>query len=281
MSYSKLIILLLAITLCSCTADNAEKLYPTNDVEASLYYTTTLKSIIDSKCISCHHYHTEGANRYDTYEKTKSNISQMLGRINATSNIVMPPAESTQLTTEEKLAFTEFFNILNADSDEENQPIEISWTAYKYPDFDNRSPVSGTFDLITKATLNQNATTTLDILKNAVVEVNAWSVNVGNEPERTQNVLSFFKLFSNTITGTINSYNSENAIIAFKMNGIEQESDFAITIDEDVLILDGKIENMNIFNWQSAYNVLDDICGDYHENKVWEDIDITIKIMTN
>ncbi|WP_298496643.1 hypothetical protein [uncultured Algibacter sp.] len=262
----------------ACTSNHAEELYPTNDTEAKLYYETTLKPVIDTKCISCHVYHTEGANRYDSYEKTKSNISQMLERINATTNIVMPPADQEQLSTEEKNSFKTFLNILQSDSPQDDNPIKVNWTAYKYPDFDNRAGVSGTFDSVISYNLNDSAVNLIDLLNGANVLIDASSVNVGNETERTQNVASFFNAFTSQISGIVDNYNEENAWITFSMNGISQQVVLDVILESNKIILNGKIPDLNVFNWENAYNVFNTICGEYHENKLWEDVKISIEI---
>ncbi len=102
----------LSVFFGSCTSTNVEELYQTSDQEARQIYNSELKEVIENKCISCHIFHLEGTNRYDNFEKTKSSIAQMLTRINSTSNIVMPPADSSQLTQEEKALFQQFLNAL-------------------------------------------------------------------------------------------------------------------------------------------------------------------------
>ncbi|KAA5825719.1 YceI family protein [Algibacter amylolyticus] len=280
MRYNRIVFLIAIVQLClftSCTSNHADELYPSNDAEAKVYYETTLKSVIDNKCISCHLYHTEGANRYDSYEKSKSNISQMLERINATTNIVMPPADQEQLTEDEKNSFKTFLDILQSETPQGN-PIKVTWTAYKYPDFDNRAGVSGTFNTVISYNLNSTAENLIDLLNGANVVIDASSVNVGNEPERTQNVASFFNAFTAQISGTVDSYNNENAWVTFNMNGISQQVVLNVSLETNKIILDGTIPDLNVFNWENAYNVFNAICGEYHENKLWEDVKISIEI---
>ena len=85
MPYFKSVISCLAgiVLLNGCTSDSADQLYPTNDDAALVIYDQQLKTIIEDKCISCHLYHLEGANRYDSFDKTKSSIGQMVERITA------------------------------------------------------------------------------------------------------------------------------------------------------------------------------------------------------
>lgn len=266
--------ILFTFVIIGCTEDSAEKLYPTNDIEASAFYESNLKPIIQEKCISCHVYHLEGANRYDTYEKTKSSISQMIERINSNSNIVMPPADSAQLTDEEKQIFDEFINILNS-NDNETARVDVAWTAYKYIDFDSRGPVSGNFDSIDYTLNITDIENPEDILRDAEILIDASSVNVGDEPQRTGNVKLFFSVFTSEISGKIIEYTDTKAIISFTMNGVSIDNiSFDIVLEEDQLMLIGSIPDMNLFNWKDGYDALESVCGDFHENKVWQDIDI-------
>ena len=283
MSAFRTIILFTILGLMTgCISEQADSLYPSNDAAAQDFYNASLKEVIDNKCISCHIYHLEGNNRYDNFEKTKSNIVQMLDRINSNSNTVMPPADAPQLTDVEKNLFQEFLTILNSETVEdvpEKSKIQITWTAYKYPDFNNRSGVSGTFDEVTYQ-LNKDFETPIDILKDAEVIVNTGSVNVGgSESLRTQNVLRFFTAFTPEITGKITNYTQNRATIEFVMNNVKQSYAFEINNEEDKLILTGKIPNMNRFNWQAGYDALEKVCGELHQNKVWEDVDVSIEIL--
>lgn len=282
MSFNKRLIhticILFVFITIGCTEDSAETLYPANDIEASAFYDSSLKPIIEEKCISCHIFHLEGTNRYDTFEKTKSSIGQMLERINSTSNIIMPPADSAQLTEEEKAAFEEFLNILTSDVVDESV-VGITWTAYKYPIFDNRAPVSGTFNSI-EYSLNTTPENPEDILKDAEIVIDASSVNVGNEAERTSNVKMFFSFFTSEIVGKITAYTASEAIIEFTMNGVSQEVTLDVILEENQLTLKGSIPDLSQFNWQEGYDALNVVCGVHHENKLWPDIDIeaTIKL---
>ncbi|KAA1243541.1 hypothetical protein [Aquimarina sp. RZ0] len=274
------VILVLFFTAISCISESADNLFPTNDVEANIVYETELKSVIESKCISCHSYHLEGSNRYDTFDKTKSSIGQMLERINAVSNIVMPPDESPQLTEGEKLIFQEFFDVLNNGSEPVVLPFKLTWTAYKYAIFEERGGVSGTFEDI-QYVLNQEYEEPIDILKDAEIRINTASVNIdGLEGVRTMNVgTQFFPFFTSQIKGKVSSYTQDIAVISFEMNGIEQEVIFDVIIEEDILKLTGTIDDMSFFEWDEAYNQLETVCGEFHENMVWPDIDLEAEIL--
>ncbi|PHS07559.1 MAG: hypothetical protein COA88_08530 [Kordia sp.] len=278
MSFNKIIFFFSLSTLYllinSCTSESAEELYVSNDATAKIVYNSKLKTIINNKCISCHDYHLEGTNRYNTYEKTKSAISEMMARIYSTSNTIMPPADASILTPEEKLVFEDFYNALN---NIETEKFVVTWTAYKFPDFNNRASVSGTFGGIDYI-LNNEYSNPIDILENATVTINTTSVNVGGNDEKTQNTAYFFSLFTPEIVGIVNSYTVQKALITFSMNGIEQQVEFDITLEENKLILNGSVPDMNLFNWQSAYDGFATVCGEYHQQKVWEDITVKIEI---
>lgn len=268
--------ILFTIIVTGCTEDSAEGLYPTNDAEASAFYESNLKPVIEEKCISCHVFHLEGTNRYDTFEKTKSSIAQMLARINSNTNIIMPPADSAQLTEEEKETFEEFLNILTS-NDVDDSKIDVVWTAYKYFVFEDRGPVSGNFDTI-EYTFNETPVNPEDILKDAEILIDATSVNVGDDAEKTSNVKMFFSFFTSEIVGKVTSYTDSEATIEFTMNGVSIEVTLEVVLETDQLTLKGSIPDMSLFNWQEGYDALNSVCGEYHENKVWPDIDIEAKI---
>ncbi len=273
---------LLFFTIVGCTSDSSESLYPTNDSAAKLLYDTSLKTVIDSKCISCHVYHLEGTNKYDSYEKTKSSLSQMLARINTNENTAMPPAGSPQLTEEEKQLFQQFRDILDSKRAQEipdsvASRITVNWTAYKYPDFSARAPVSGAFDEITY-NLNENFENPEDLLKDAIVTINTKSVNLGSD-QRNQNVGAFFSFFTSEIKGKVDEYTATSAQITFTMNGIEQQHEFVLALEEGKIVLTGAIPDMNFFNWQNGYDRLNAVCGELHQQKVWEDIEVVIEIL--
>lgn len=268
--------ILFTIIVTGCTEDSAEGLYPTNDAEASAFYESNLKPVIEEKCISCHVFHLEGTNRYDTFEKTKSSIAQMLARINSNTNIIMPPADSAQLTEEEKETFEEFLNILTS-NDVDDSKIDVVWTAYKYFVFEDRGPVSGNFDTI-EYTFNETPVNPEDILKDAEILIDATSVNVGDDAEKTSNVKMFFSFFTSEIVGKVISYSDSEATIEFTMNGVSIEVTLDVVLETDQLTLKGSIPDMSLFNWQEGYDALNSVCGEYHENKVWPDIDIEAKI---
>ncbi len=288
MLFNKLKYISISIKVCilffvtGCISENAEELFPTNDAEATLIYENSLKSIIENKCINCHNFHLEGSNRYDNFEKTKSSISQMLERINSNSNISMPPDESPQLSEDEKLVFQEFLAVLNSDGGEppiEEEKIILTFTAYKYPIFEERGGVSGTFRNI-QYQFNQDYTEPLDMLKDADVRIITNSVDIdGEEGLRTMNVgKHFFAFFSPIIEGRVVSYNDTEAIISFTMNDNTQNVNLDVSIENNKLMLSGTIEDMNLFNWEDSYKELETVCGEFHMNKVWPDIDIKLEI---
>lgn len=290
---------ILTLLVTSCRTESAETLFETNDEAAQAFYESDLQAIIEAKCTSCHQgYHSSGDKNYDTFENTKNNISLILQRVNAGDGSIMPPVDpdTEPLTDDELAAFNEFLEILTSDSDgelveeeveEAEVPLQVNWTAYKYPDrfSANRegAGVGGTFDEITYQ-FNTNYTNIIDILDNATINITTSSVNVANnEPERTGNVAMFFAAFTPDITGTVLSYTDTEAVVEFKMNGVTEEVVLNVYANEEdnVISLYGKIADMALFNWEDGYNELEEVCGDYHENKLWPDVDITAIINVN
>lgn len=289
MSYNSIIKIVVSFTvllIAGCKSESADLLYTTNDEEAKALYTSELQSIIEEKCISCHIYHLEGLNRYDSYDKTKAAISTIIQRVNAADNSIMPPADSAPLTTDEMDLFNEFLSVLNSkgttnETDEPILPVQINWTAYKYPI--NREGVGGTFDDV-EYSFNTDYRNIVDLLNNATITINTSSVNVSNnEPLRTGNVGMFFEYFTSEIIGTVISYSETEAIVEFEMNNITNEVSLSVSVSEDesTITLSGAIENMEVFNWQEGYNALEDVCGEFHEYVLWPDIDIEAIITIN
>ncbi len=288
MLYRTLIKIILTFTTCiglvNCTSENAETLFPTNDTEARVLYDQSLRAIIENKCISCHIYHLEGTNRYDSFEKTKSSISLMLSRINKSDNTVMPPPDSDILTAEEKQVFDNFLTILNGPTTSEPNRIRLQWTAYKYPNFNERAGVSGTFDDF-NFTLNEGFENPIDILKDAEITINTSSVNVSNEIVRTTNVGLFFGAFTSTIKGKVISYLGNTVVIAFTMNSITQNIELSSSFSEDgkLLTLKGTIPDLAFFEWQNGHDTLEKVCAGHHQNKLWPDValEATIQLKAN
>lgn len=51
---------------------------------------------------------------------------------------------------------------------------------------------------------------------------------------------------------------------------------FLNKFESNKIILNGKTPDLNVFNWENAYNVFNTICGEYHEKKLWKDVKISI-----
>ena len=281
-NYKLILIYLIGIFFnIGCVSESSDKLFPSNDAEARVVFDEQLSTILNAKCLSCHNFHSEGSSRYDSFDKTKSAISNIIKRINATDNAIMPPLGEAVLTTAEKQVFENFLSILNSEPDVnvEASKCAIFWTAYKYEDFDTRVGVSGTFDEVFY-NLNNNAEKTIDLLANANIIINTASVNIDDkEGVRTTNVKSaFFAFLEPTITGKVIEYNEKEAVVALSLNGINKQMVFDVTEKDDHLLLKGKIEDLGFFKWDQAFDELNKVCGEFHENKLWPDIDINVRI---
>ncbi len=270
-------ILLLSMTfIVGCESQSAEEVYETNDTEAEAFYNNSLKPVIDTQCISCHNYHLSGDSRYDTFEKTKNSISQILERIHATDTSIMPPESAEQTLTEAEIAlFDEFATILTSDGEQPTKTTTLRWTAYKYPT--SRAAVSGTFDDIT-VQLNNSATTSLDLLEGATVEIDTETVSLG-PGEKNSNMRYFFSFFSDKINAKIVSYTANEAIVEFEINSEKETATFTIDLTDTELTLTGTIDDMTVFtDWTDALEKLDVVCGTYHQSKVWDDIALSFTI---
>lgn len=66
-------------------------------------YSADIKSVIDSRCISCHGNPVSQGAPYSltTYTQVKNNISSIISRINSSSN-PMPPAPNSPLSQAQK-----------------------------------------------------------------------------------------------------------------------------------------------------------------------------------
>jgi len=298
MPYSKVIKLfntfLIPLLIVSCRSETADVLFPANEQAVELY-NNQISTILESKCISCHQGYHSGS--YGDYNATVASLSQIIERINANDNTIMPPSGEVALTAEELELFDQFLEYVNSDGggsvdneveeEEEEVAFAMSWTAYKYPDrfSANRegAGVGGTFNEI-EYSFNTNYSDIIDILDGATVNINTSSVNVAdNEPLRTGNVGLFFAAFTPDIVGTVTSYTETEVDIEFEMNGISEEVTFEVEVDEEegLITLSGSIETLEAFNWQAGYDAIQEVCGELHEGTLWPDVSLEAVINVN
>lgn len=158
--------------------------------------------------------------------------------------------------------------------------IEIGWIAYKYPVFEERVGVSGTFNDYEIGFINKSEDI-IEKLTYAEISIPTSSVMVGDHETRTSNVYNyFFKYFTTRIRGRINSIDETEAMVAITINGITQNIPFSVSIDKAKcnIVFNGSIENINPFGAEIAFNRLNEVCGEFHNDFVWSDIDIEILV---
>jgi len=275
----------LILIFASCANDSIDMYVDLNNSKSNLFYEENLKKILNEKCASCHNGQNVELKSYDAYESFMFSIDKIMARINVDSDLKMPPTGLPSLEEDEKMLFHKFHETLtieNADLEiavAEKPDLVIKWTAYKHIDFDERVAVSGSFDNIAveRNEYNENV---LDILADAKVTIFTGSVNIdGQEGMRSRNVKNhFFSYFAPAAIAKVISYDEKKAYINLAMNNFEQKIAFDITVEDTYLILNGSITDMNDYGWLAAYNQLELFCGKYHENKVWPDIDIEVRI---
>ena len=169
-------------------------------------------------------------------------------------------------------------NTLNTEAS--TLPINIEWKAFKFPDFENREGVSGTFESYSIELKNSSANI-IEMLNDAEITIETSSVNISGNVSKTENVLNhFFAYFTPIIVGKVKNISETNALLEITMNGVAQEVifDVAIIDETNTITFVGKIENLNSYNAAIAFAKLNEVCGVFHEGFVWPDIDLEIVI---
>ncbi len=174
------------------------------------------------------------------------------------------------------------------DQFEEFQPVEleqtsivtIEWTAFKFPTFEDRVGVSGTFDSY-EYKFARNANNILDQLDGAEITIPTSSINVGNSATKTANIATyFFPFLASKIDCEVKSIDRESAEIAISINDVTVHSIFEVNLDEAnrTVKMSGGIEDLMVFGAQKAFKELNMVCGEYHDGFVWPDVTIEVTI---
>ncbi len=277
--------------LQSCIKENIEDKFFSESVAAREYYLTNVLPVLNSKCFSCHNYHNSSATKYDTYAKAAAVAGEMASRTSsAHANTVMPPLSAQPLSKEEKQVFEQFYQLLKGDdgsskslagNESKEYAVLISWTAYKFPDSLSRVGVSGSFDNIFINYKNKHPANIYELLTDAEIMINTNSVNIGNDSVKSYNVRNhFFSYFTPVIYGRVIDLNaaSKKAEVRFTMNGISQQVTFDMIEMKENLVFSGSINDIRHFNAQPALDALQEVCGEFHQNKLWPDISIKAEI---
>lgn len=282
---------LLTIFLQSCTGKNIEEEFFSESVAAKEYYAINVLPLLDRKCFSCHSYHNSSATRYDTYAKAAAKAEEMTNRISSQNlNLVMPPPSAEPLTEEEKRIIQQFYQLTKgsgenpietAGNDSTNYGVEVSWTAYKFPTFSSRVGVSGTFDETFITYKQKEAADIYEYLREAEILIPTNSANIGNDSLKTSNVVNhFFSNFTPAIHGQIIEIDipSKKAKVIFTINGLSEEITFQMEEVKEDLIFTGQMQDIGYFKANAALDALQQVCGEYHQDKVWPDISLRAEI---
>ncbi len=161
--------------------------------------------------------------------------------------------------------------------------IIVKWTAYKLPDMSKRVPVSGTFTSMSvglQSDGSDHQSQHISCFSGAELSINTHSAQIPTNFEATQNLIEFFfKHFTDEITGRVLNIDDSAANIEIVINEIPQTVEFKVLKVENDLILQGRIEDIRLFFTDNdPLMILNSYCGSYHQDKVWEDVDIKVVI---
>ncbi len=163
---------------------------------------------------------------------------------------------------------------------EQNLKVSLEWTAFKFPLFEDRVGVSGSFDSF-EYSLTRSASNILDQLEDSEITIFTNSANVGNDDTKTSNVGKyFFPYFTPQIDCKVINIDHESAEIAISINEITQHVILNVALDEEnsMLKLSGSIEDLRTFGAQTAFAKLNEACGIFHDGFVWPDVAINVTI---
>ena len=289
--FSSVAVFLSLVFSQGCVEENIEEKFLGESLAAKEYYSTNVLSVLNSKCFSCHTYHTSPGTRYDTFIKAAAVAEEMAKRTSSDNPaIVMPPPSATPLTEEEKQAIQQFLQLVKGAEEssldtvgEESQDygVNVSWTAYKFPEFKSRVGVTGTFDELFITYKKKEAADIYEFLTQAEILIPTNSTNIGNDPLKSANVINhFFSFFTPVIHVQVMDIDlsTKKAEVKITINGLSQVVLFDMEEAEEDLIFTGKIEDIGYFNANTALDALQRVCGEYHQDKVWSDISLKAEI---
>ena len=276
-----IILIITAISFCfSCKKENVQTKYVVKgNAEAKAYFDENIHPILESKCNSCHNYHNTSSTKYITFEKTSGNIHDIIKRIGSPINSEkMPPVSQTPLSQMEINQFFDFENLLRDQS--EDLKINLKWTAFKFPIFDDRAGVSGTFENLVWVLKENNSNSIYEKLEHAELSIFTSSVRIGSGELKTKNVKDhFFAHLMPIIHCEIIEIDEISATVMVLLNGISQNITMTTHIEGNMFELVGEIEDLSVFNTDIAFSMLDAICGSYHQEYVWPDVKLELSIL--
>ena len=269
----------------SCESENVEEKF-FGDAPGKEHYNLNVAPLLDAKCFSCHTYHNTPTTRYDTYLSAAGAIDQIVTRVTATNASIMPPVGGgTPLTAQEIEILKEFQRQVSEDMQPSDElELKLEFTAYKYPNFDDRDGVGGTFNEIYYSYKHEEANDIYSYLTDAEITITTSSVNLANnDPLRSGNVReNFFSVFTPVIHCKVLSISQSDkkAMVEISMNNFTRQVDFNIEDNGMDIHFRGKLDDIiNDWGAMPALEKLAEVCGDYHEGKVWPDVDLEMSIL--
>jgi len=272
-----ILILLSIFSIVSCLTENAEDKFIANgQFEQKKFFDDHVLTILESKCNSCHDYHNSPSSEYRSFEKTSGNINNILKRVNDANPInIMPPTDASPLSISEVQSLVEFKNLL--DEGFTDLRVTLNWTAFKFPGFNTRAAVYGSFNEI--SWIASPGTTIYDKLKNSELNIFTNSVNVGGSTVKSETLRDhFFRHLQPVIHCSIHTLDQEIAVAKVIINGIEQQLILNISMEDNTLRLHGVLEDLGYFDTDIAFDNLELVCGDLHQNTVWPDVEVELII---
>ena len=158
------------------------------------------------------------------------------------------------------------------------EDTSVEWTAFK---FTEKAAVGGGFNTF-QINGTADASSQLDVFKNASFTIDTTSVDSGNDGRDARIKEHFFSNMSEQgIQGSVKSIDGSNGVIAITMNGQSQDVPVQLTVDGRDVVLTGAID---VNNWDASgpLAALNEVCKALHTgsdkvSKLWPDVDIKLQ----
>lgn len=156
--------------------------------------------------------------------------------------------------------------------------ITFQWTAFKTP---ARVGVNGTFDKIDVISYNQDTETVEGKISNAAIKLQGTTVNT-DDPGRDNTLRMFF--FENLgndgiITAEFGELKNGKAPVTLILGESESISKtFDYEVDGSEIKIGGKIDLIEDFKAQKAYDALHEECNSLHEGVTGTDVEINVSV---
>ena len=158
----------------------------------------------------------------------------------------------------------------------------VHWTAYK---FTEKAGVDGGFNTF-QIQGTENASSQLDVFKNATFTIDTASVDSGNDGRDAKIKEHFFgKMKNQKMEGSVKSIDGNTGTIMLSMNGESREVPVELSVDGRSVVLTG---TMDVGNWDASgpLAALNEVCKALHTgpdkvSKLWPDVNIKLKTSLN